>query len=92
LPVRVNAVDAGGSIGDISIESAEPDAPYPIAGGATGAGTNVDMEGYSAVLVGLEWTHARDRDTGMLSLRGVDAAAPDRNGVYPSTAITSGRW
>jgi hypothetical protein len=92
LPVRVDALDAGGRIGDISIVSAEPDAPYPIAAGATGAGTSVDMEGYGAVLVGLEWTHARDRDTGILSLRGVDAEAPDRNGIYPSTAITSGRW
>jgi hypothetical protein len=92
LPVRVDALDAGGRIGEINIESAEPDAPYPIAAGATGAGTSVDMEGYRAVLVGLEWTHARDRDTGTLSLRGVDAQAPDRDGAYPSTAITSGRW
>lgn len=92
VPVRVDALDVGGAIGDIKIESAEPDAPFPIAGGATGAGTSIDMEGYDAVLVGLEWTHARDRDTGLLSLRGVDAETPDRNGIYPSTAITNGRW
>jgi hypothetical protein len=90
LPVQVDALDAGGTIGDIAIESAEPDAPYPVARAVEGA--RVDTEGYRSVLVDLEWSHAGDRDSGSLSLRGVDAAQPDANGTYPSTPITSGRW
>jgi hypothetical protein len=42
--------------------------------------------------VGLEWTHDGASDSGELSLRGVDARAPDVNGAYPSTALASARW
>jgi hypothetical protein len=87
--VRVDALDAGGSVGAIRIESAEPDAPFPI---TSGSGGNAGSEGYTAVLVGLEWTHDGASDSGELSLRGVDARAPDVNGAYPSTALASARW
>jgi hypothetical protein len=92
VPVRVAALDAGGTLGAISIESAAPEAPFPIARGADGAGSSLDAEGYKAMLVALTWTHAGDRDTGTLSLRGIDERAADADGVYPSTVISSGRW
>jgi len=87
--VQVEALDAGGRVGAIRIESAEPDAPSPI---ARGSGGSAGSDGYTAVLVGLEWTHDGARDSGSLSLRGVDARAPDANGAYPSTALASARW
>jgi hypothetical protein len=88
--VRVDAQDAGGRVGSIRIESAEPDAPFPVVSGS--ARGNTGSDGYTAVLVGLEWTHDGARDSGSLSLRGVDARAPDANGAYPSTALASARW
>jgi hypothetical protein len=78
--VRVDALDAGGSVGAISIESAEPDADSPVAGGARGTGESLARD--SGVLVGVEWTHDGARDTGSLSLRSVDA----------SRALASARW
>jgi hypothetical protein len=92
LPVRVEALDAGGSIGAISIESAQPEVPYAVSEEANGAGAGFAADDYRAVLVSLEWTHAGARDTGTLSLRGVDAALPDPSGSYPSSPISSGRW
>jgi hypothetical protein len=89
--VRVEALDAGGRVGEIRIESAEPEAPSPIAG-ASGHAATIGSDGYAAVLVAVEWTHDGSRDSGSLSLRGVDAPAPDANGVYRSTALASARW
>ena len=87
--VRIEALDAGGRVGTIRIESAEPNSPHPFAGALSGpAGSG----GYDAVLVGVDWTHDGSADSGSLSLRGVDASAPDTSGVYPSSALTSARW
>lgn len=92
-PVRVDAFDAGGRIGAIRIESAEPDAPSAVASGSgRSAANNTVSEGYTAVLVGVEWTHEGASDSGSLSLRGVDARSPDAEGTYPSTALANARW
>jgi hypothetical protein len=91
LPVQVDALDVGGSIGDISVENVDPEVPYPLERSA-GAGASFDAQGYRAVLVGLEWSIAGGRDTGWLSLRGVDATQPNASGSYPSTELTSVRW
>jgi hypothetical protein len=90
--VQVDALDAGGRVGAIRIESAEPDAPSPLASGSSQDGRNTGSEGYTAVLVGVEWMHDGARDTGSLSLRGVDARSPDASGAYPSTALASAHW
>ena len=92
LPVRVDALDAGGTIGEIRIESAQPEVPYPVSEQANGAGSGFAADDYRALLVSIDWTHQGAHDTGSLSLRGVDAALPDESGSYPSSALTSGRW
>jgi hypothetical protein len=92
VPVRVEALDAGGAIGDIRVESADPEAALPIAPSADGAGTRFDARGYRSVLVAVEWSHGAGGDTGAFSLRGVDSAQPSDHGVYPSTPLESGRW
>ena len=76
----------------VTITSAQPEVPYAVSEQANGAGSAFAADDYRAVLVSIEWTHAGGLDTGSLSLRGVDAALPDRNGFYPSSAIDSGRW
>jgi hypothetical protein len=90
LPVRIDASGAGGAVGDIRVEGADPDAPYVIEGSALRS--RFEAEGYRAVLVGLEWSIVGGRDTGWLSLRGIDATQPSGDGTYPSTELTSVRW
>jgi hypothetical protein len=57
--VHVDALDAGGRVGAIRIESAELGPPSPDAG----------------VLADVEWVHDGVLDSGSLSLRGADASA-----------------
>lgn len=92
LPVSVDVVDAGGRIGDIAIESRGPSLPHPVAELAREQRSIVRVGDYDAVLIDLHWSLGADRDSGELSLRGVDAAAPDTDGSYPSTALSSARW
>ena len=56
LPLRVDALGAGGTLGDISVESADPEAPHVIERSASAI---VEAEGYRAVLVSLELVHRR---------------------------------
>jgi len=90
--VRVEALDAGGRVGAIRIESLEPSLPSAVEEGTLRSTAGIASEGYDSVLVGVEWTHDGTADSGSLSLRGVDAGAPDPSGVYPSTALANARW
>jgi hypothetical protein len=91
LPVNVDVVDAGGDIGDIAIQSRGPALPHPVAELARERSSIVRLGDYTEVLIDMRWSLGADRDSGELSLRGVDARA-DAEGNYPSTAISSARW
>jgi hypothetical protein len=92
VPVRVEAVAAGGAIADVRVQSAEPDTELPMASGADGAGTRFDASGFRSVLVDVDWSHGAERDTGSLSLHGVDGTRAHENGGYSSTMLQRGRW
>ena len=91
LPVHIDAEGADGGIGQIQVTSLDPDSPRPLVMPRRRR-ADTDLYGYRAVLIGVEWTHSNEGDSGSLSLRGVDSSAPDAEGNYPSTVLGSGRW
>lgn len=69
-PVMVEALDAGGRVGAIRIESVESGAASAT---APRAGSAPAGDGEPPALVAVQWTHDGAHDSGSLSLRGADA-------------------
>lgn len=86
-PVRVEAFDAGGRVGAIRVESADPDAGLTSAPDSTGASGDD-----AALRVAVEWTHDGALDTGSLALHEPEAPALDASGTPPPRPLPVARW
>ncbi|HKO91833.1 MAG TPA: hypothetical protein VJU61_11800 [Polyangiaceae bacterium] len=89
LPVQISAHSRGGSVGDVSVQTKNPE--EPLAGGSLAASVLRELEslGYSGARINLDASFHVGGSAGTITLSGVDAK--DASSALPHE-LASGRW
>jgi len=88
LPVQINAQSQGGSVGEISVQTKNPEAALADGSLAASVLRELEMRGYSGARINLDASFHTGGSEGTITLSGVDANATSE----APHELASGRW